>query len=71
MVSMDGKGVVMPPEAFRPATARGKLSTRLAKASAVANGWPRSGPSTTPHPFHARQATTIFRPGHDLWTTIS
>ncbi|MHB1555114.1 MAG: hypothetical protein ACYCZP_14495, partial [Acidimicrobiales bacterium] len=64
VVSVDGKGIVMRPDALREATARAasaaipKLETRLSKArSATANGWPRWARSTTSAPSPAAPLT--------------
>jgi hypothetical protein len=72
VLSCDGKGVVMRPQALRPATAKAatsrKLATRLSKASsATASGSPRSAASTTaprsPEP-PARSCPHLTSPTH-------
>lgn len=57
VISADGKGIVMRPEALRPQTARKaqaattKLKTRLPKGeNAIASASPKSAPSTTSRP---------------------
>ena len=55
VISCDGKGIVMRPDALRPATAKAaqatssKLASRLSKGevNVTANAWLRSEPSTT------------------------
>ena len=85
--SVDGKGIVMRPDALRPATAKAadtattKLRTRLSKGgNRTANGWPRSAPSTTPHPVPRTAADILAGSGQphqpapvavDKWLTAS
>ncbi|GAA5768865.1 hypothetical protein [Streptosporangium roseum] len=59
VLSVDGKGIVMRPEALRPATAKAAarrtpaFRTRLAAGgNPAASGWPPWGSSTTPNPRH-------------------
>ena len=63
--SVDGKGIVMRPDALRPATAKAadtattKLRTRLSKGEKRnPNTWPKSAPSTTPHLCRAPPPTS-------------
>lgn len=73
VLSCDGKGIVVRPDALRPATAKAavdtKLATRLSKArNATANAWPPSPPSTTsprspaPPPTSCPTPTTTTTP---------
>lgn len=65
VLTFDGKGIVMRPEALRQATAkaaataRRKLATRLsAGESTAASGWPNWPPSMTPSPRPASLLTS-------------
>ena len=63
--SVDGKGIVMRPDALRPATAKAAdtATTKLPPAcprarNATVNAWPKSAPSTTPHLCRAPPPTS-------------
>jgi hypothetical protein len=63
-LSADGKGIVMRPEALRPATARAAPPSWRPGCprarSATANAWPNWAPSTTRHPSCASRPTSFI-----------
>jgi hypothetical protein len=70
ILSVDGKGVVIRPEALREDTAKAAaakggnaMKTRLASGRNTAgNGWPPWEPSTTPNPRRAQPTTSSPTP---------